>query len=145
MVMGVHGGVMTELLFRDRVAAGRALGRRLTRLRDADAVVLGLPRGGVPVAFEVAAALRLPLDVIIVRKIGVPSDPELAMGAVGEDNTTIVNTGVVTAYRVSDADLTGRSTSGQPRPTCQWACSEPAPAPQRRYRRQPIPSCGSQR
>jgi putative phosphoribosyl transferase len=95
-----------EMTFRDRIAAGRALGHRLQHLRDTDAVVLGVSRGGVPVAFEVARALRLPLDVIVVRKVGVPSDPELAMGAVGEDGATIVNTGVVAASRVSDAQFT---------------------------------------
>ena len=68
-------------------------------------MVLGLSRGGVPVAFEVATALRLPLDVIVVRKVGVPDDPELAMGAVGEDSATIVNAGVATTRRVSDAEL----------------------------------------
>jgi putative phosphoribosyl transferase len=73
---------MIEVMFRDRGAAGRFLGRRLAHLRGAGAVVLGLPRGGVPVAFEAARALGLPLDVIVVRKVGVPGDPELAMGAV---------------------------------------------------------------
>jgi putative phosphoribosyl transferase len=92
-------------VFRDRIAAGRRLGRRLAAWQDADAVVLGLPRGGVPVAFEVAMALRLPLDVVVVRKLGVPGNPELAMGAVGEDGATIINAGVVTACRVSDRDV----------------------------------------
>ena len=93
------------MMFRDRAAAGRFLGRRLAHLRGAGAVALGLPRGGVPVAFEVARALGLPLDVIVVRKVGVPGDPELAMGAVGEDGVTIVNAGVVAASRVSPAEL----------------------------------------
>jgi putative phosphoribosyl transferase len=92
-------------VFRDRIAAGHRLGRRLAAWQDADAVVLGLPRGGVPVAFEVAMALRLPLDVVVVRKLGVPGNPELAMGAVGEDGATIVNAGVVAACRVSDRDV----------------------------------------
>ena len=70
--------------FRDRVDAGRRLAERLRHLRGEDAVVLGLPRGGVPVAAEVARALDAPLDVIVVRKLGVPFQPELAMGAVGE-------------------------------------------------------------
>jgi predicted phosphoribosyltransferase len=71
--------------FIDRTDAGRRLGGRLGLLQGRDVVVLGLPRGGVPVAAEVARALDAPLDVIIVRKLGVPSQPELAVGAVGED------------------------------------------------------------
>jgi predicted phosphoribosyltransferase len=72
--------------FSDRVDAGRRLAERLRGvINSADAVVLGLPRGGVPVAYEVARALGLPLDVVVVRKLGVPYQPELAMGAVGED------------------------------------------------------------
>ncbi|WP_258190794.1 phosphoribosyltransferase family protein [Arthrobacter sp. PAMC25284] len=71
-------------IFEDRVDAGRRLGRRVAELRGQDVVVLGLPRGGVPVAYEVAAALDAPLDVIVVRKLGLPYQPELAMGAIGE-------------------------------------------------------------
>jgi predicted phosphoribosyltransferase len=74
-------------------------------LRGGDNVVLGLPRGGVPVAFEVAAALEAPLDVIIVRKLGVPSQRELAMGAIGEGGVRIINNEVVHAARVTDAEL----------------------------------------
>ena len=70
--------------FADRYDAGRQLARRLEHLRGDDVVVLALPRGGVPVGWEVAHALGAPLDVIIVRKLGLPSQPEVAMGAVGE-------------------------------------------------------------
>jgi putative phosphoribosyl transferase len=81
-------------VFVDRADAGRQLGRRLQHLQeqhgDTDVVVLGLPRGGVRVAAEVADALNAPLDVILVRKLGVPSQPELAMGAIGEDGVRIV-------------------------------------------------------
>jgi putative phosphoribosyl transferase len=70
--------------FADRVDAGRQLAAALTAYRGRDVVVLGLPRGGVPVAAEVAAALGAPLDVLVVRKLGVPSQPELAFGAIGE-------------------------------------------------------------
>ncbi len=91
--------------FRNRVAAGRALAARLGHLRDADVVVLGLPRGGVPVAFEVAHALGAPLDVIIVRKVGVPGQPELAMGAIGEDDVRVVNDEVLHITGVSAADF----------------------------------------
>ena len=68
--------------FEDRPDAGRQLARRLESLRGQDIVVLGLPRGGVPVAFEVAKALQAPLDVLVVRKLGVPFQPELAFGAI---------------------------------------------------------------
>ncbi|MGZ5422802.1 MAG: phosphoribosyltransferase family protein, partial [Aeromicrobium sp.] len=71
-------------MFENRVEAGRQLAVELESLRGQDAVVLGLPRGGVPVADEVAKALGLPLDVIVVRKLGVPFQPEVAMGAIGE-------------------------------------------------------------
>jgi putative phosphoribosyl transferase len=81
-------------MFVDRADAGRQLGRRLQHLQDhqvdTDVVVLGLPRGGVRVAAEVADALNAPLDVIVVRKLGVPSQPELAMGAIGEGGVRIV-------------------------------------------------------
>lgn len=69
-------------IFDDRVDAGRQLAQRLDSLRGQDVVVLGLPRGGVPVAFEVAKALRAPLDVLVVRKLGVPFQPELAFDEV---------------------------------------------------------------
>lgn len=87
--------------FRDRVDAGRRLAARLEPLRGADLVVLGLPRGGVPVAAEVARALDAPLDVILVRKLGVPVQPELAMGAIGERDVRIVNEHVVRAARIT--------------------------------------------
>src|SRR6476619_6082522 len=79
----MHRGRRAER-FADRVEAGRALGALVAeRLRGrADVIVLGLPRGGVPVAAEVARALGAPLDVLLVRKVGVPGQPELAMGAV---------------------------------------------------------------
>ena len=75
----------------DRVDAGRQLAARLQHLRGESVVVLGLPRGGVPVAFEVARALGAPLDVIVVRKLGVPFQPELGMGAIGEDGVRVLN------------------------------------------------------
>lgn len=77
-------------VFVDRADAGRQLGERLQYLKGTNPVVLGLPRGGVQVAAEVAAALDAPLDVIVVRKLGVPSMPELAMGAIGEGDVRIV-------------------------------------------------------
>lgn len=82
-------------LFQDRSDAGRRLAARLVHLRGEDPIVLGLPRGGVPVAAEVARALGAPLDVIVVRKLGVPSHPELGMGAIGEDGVRVLNDDVV--------------------------------------------------
>jgi putative phosphoribosyl transferase len=87
------------------VDAGRRLAVRLGHLRDQNVVVLGLPRGGVPVAAEVARVLDAPLDVIVVRKLGVPFRPELAMGAVGEGDALVVNERVVRRVRVSEAEF----------------------------------------
>ncbi len=70
-------------------------------VRGSGVVVLGLPRGGVPVAAEIARALGAPLDVILVRKLGLPIQPELAMGAIGEDGVRIINQDVVRAEQVS--------------------------------------------
>jgi predicted phosphoribosyltransferase len=78
------------MTFRDRSDAGRRLARALSAYKGRNAVVLALPRGGVPVAAEVAEALDAPLDLILVRKIGVPSQPELAMGAVVDGAAPII-------------------------------------------------------
>ena len=91
--------------FADRVQAGRRLAARLEHLRDRRPVVVGLPRGGVPVAAEVARVLDAPLDVVLVRKLGVPFQPELAMGAVGEDGVTVVNREVMEAAGVARHEL----------------------------------------
>lgn len=91
--------------FADRAAAGRMLGRAVRDQLGAEAgevVVLGLPRGGVSVAAPVARALHAPLDVLVVRKIGVPGQPELAMGALARDSV-VRNTDVIEALRISDA------------------------------------------
>ena len=93
-------------MYTDRRDGGRHLADRLTQFEDnPDVLVVGLPRGGVPVAAEVAAALHAPLDVIVVRKLGVPFQPELAMGAIGEDGVRVTNDEVVRMARVSSADL----------------------------------------
>ena len=88
----------------DRVDAGRQLAQRLKPFQGQNIVVVGLPRGGVPVAFEVAKALQAPLDVLVVRKLGVPYQPELAMGAIGEGGIRVVNREVVRPARVTEHD-----------------------------------------
>ena len=96
-----------DIVFADRADAGRKLAARLLKYKDKQPVVLGVPRGGVPVAFEVARALNAPLDVIIVRKLGAPGEPELGVGAVvdGDHPETILNPEVMSALRVSRAYL----------------------------------------
>lgn len=93
------------MVFTDRVDAGRRLGAALRPFADADVVVVGLPRGGVPVAFEVARALDAPLDVVVVRKLGVPFQPELAMGAVGEGGARVLDNDVLRSAGVGEHDL----------------------------------------
>ncbi|HSI92957.1 MAG TPA: phosphoribosyltransferase [Jiangellaceae bacterium] len=93
------------MAFADRTDAGRQLAGRLEQLRRQDVAVLALPRGGVPVAAEVAARLGAPLDVLVVRKLGVPFQRELAMGAIGEDGVRVLNEEVLRLVHVSDADL----------------------------------------
>nr|WP_238847232.1 alpha/beta family hydrolase [Nocardia arthritidis] len=80
-----------DRLFKDRREAGRLLAERLSLPRGEDAVVLGLTRGGVPVAYEIARALGAPLDVLVVRKLGAPHQPELAFGAIGEHAVRVLN------------------------------------------------------
>jgi len=94
-------------MFRNRVDAGRQLGAELERrqIENDDVVVLGLPRGGVPVAFEVAQSLGKPLDIIMVRKLGVPFQPELAMGAIGEAGVRILNREVLRTARVTEGEF----------------------------------------
>ncbi|MBI1737392.1 MAG: phosphoribosyltransferase [Candidatus Rokubacteria bacterium] len=92
---------MADLRFRDREEAGRRLAARLAAYagRD-DVVVLGLPRGGVPVAYQVARALGAPLDVFLVRKLGVPGHEELAMGAIASGGTRVLNDEIVHALGI---------------------------------------------
>jgi putative phosphoribosyl transferase len=91
--------------FVDRDQAGRMVGERVAGLRCRDPVVLALPRGGVPVGYQVALAIGALLDVIVVRKLGVPFQPELAMGAIGEDGVRVMDEAVVAAARVSPVDV----------------------------------------
>lgn len=91
--------------FADRQDAGRQLAAKLDHLKGTSAAVLGLPRGGVCVAYEIAVALGLSLDVILVRKLGVPYQPELALGAVGEDGLLVLNDEVVRKSDIASDDL----------------------------------------
>ncbi|MGZ6969494.1 MAG: phosphoribosyltransferase family protein [Acidimicrobiia bacterium] len=91
--------------FHDRRDAGQKLAQRLAALRGERPVVLGLPRGGIPVAYEVARALGAPLDVLIVRKLGLPQQPELGMGAIGEGGARVLNPDVLVAGRVTEREF----------------------------------------
>ncbi|MDP1720205.1 MAG: phosphoribosyltransferase family protein [Candidatus Nanopelagicaceae bacterium] len=93
------------MIFNNRTDAGRALGERLEYLQGQDVIVLGLPRGGVPVAREVSKAIHAPLDVIVVRKLGVPTQPELAMGAVGEGGVLITNDEILRMIQISPEEF----------------------------------------
>jgi putative phosphoribosyl transferase len=98
-------------LFRDRIHAGRVLAQQVQSVvLDQDAVVLGLPRGGVPVAFEIAEALHADLDVILVRKIGVPGQEELAMGAIASGGTRVLKQSLIEQLQIS-TDIIERLTA----------------------------------
>ncbi len=118
------------MLFRDRTEAGRRLAQLLDRYRGTDALVLGLPRGGVPVAFEIAKALALPLDVIVVRKLGAPIAPELGMGAVAEGGGRYLDRAIV-AEVGADADdveaVTARELATVERRVALWRAGRPLP------------------
>ncbi len=90
----------------DRTEAGKALGDALRHYADRDdVIVLGLPRGGVPVAFEVARALHAPLDVMVVRKLGTPGQEELAMGAIATGDVRVLHEAVIEAYGIRPEDI----------------------------------------
>lgn len=94
------------MYFQDRRDAGRKLAETMADLADLErAVVVALPRGGVPVGYEVACAFHLPLDILIVRKLGVPSQPELAMGAITSDGTVVFNSEIVSALHISEETI----------------------------------------
>jgi putative phosphoribosyl transferase len=96
---------MVGMRFHDRDDAGRRVAARVRELDLDDPVVLGLPRGGVPVAAQVARAIGAPLDVILVRKLGVPAQPELAMGALGEEGVRVLDHDLLTRAHVRDEQL----------------------------------------
>lgn len=98
--------------FRDRTEAGQLLATRLTTYANRpDALVLALPRGGVPVGFEIAQALNIPLDICLVRKLGVPGQEELAMGAIAPDGIMVLNNDVLRTMRISRQALLEVATS----------------------------------
>lgn len=93
-------------LFRDRHDAGQRLAQKLLHYKGAKhAIVIALPRGGVTVGYDISLALRLPLDVLITRKLGTPSNPELAMGALAETGYRHMNEDVIREYHVSKAEV----------------------------------------
>jgi predicted phosphoribosyltransferase len=94
------------MLFRDRSDAGQQLAQKLTAYAHRpDVLVLALPRGGVPIGFEIAQALEAPLDVFVVRKLGVPGHEELAMGAIASGGIRVINDGVVRSLRIPNAKI----------------------------------------
>ena len=99
-------GALAGQRFTDRREAGRLLAAELAKYSGPDdVVVLGLPRGGVPVAWEVARGLRAPLDVLMVRKLGAPGQPELAVGAIGEGGVRVLNAGLIRGLMIAARDI----------------------------------------
>lgn len=96
---------MSELPFANRTAAGQALAERLRSRADDDSLVLGLPRGGVPVAAEIARVLKAPLDVMVVRKLGMPGHEEFAMGAIASGDVTVLDEALVHRLRLDEGEL----------------------------------------
>jgi putative phosphoribosyl transferase len=94
-----------DSMFRDRIEAGEVLAKALARYRGRDTLVLGIPRGGVVVAAEIARQLEAELDVVVARKLGAPGQPELAIGAVTAEGGRVVNEEMILAMRVSDSYL----------------------------------------
>lgn len=89
------------MVFANRIEAGKLLAQSLLSIKEKDPIILGLPRGGVPVAYEVAHALNKPLDVIIVRKLGVPWQNELAFGAIGEGDQIFLNQHIIKTLEIN--------------------------------------------
>ncbi len=96
---------MAQTRFADRRDAGRRLANQLRQFGTCDPIVVALPRGGVPVAKEVALALGAPLEILAVRKLGAPHNPEYGIGAIAEDGTRLIDLEAVTTLRISGGDL----------------------------------------
>jgi putative phosphoribosyl transferase len=95
-----------NMIFTDRMEAGQDLARHLSKYANrGDVIVLGVPRGGVPVAFEVATALRAPLDVFVLRKLGVPGHEELAFGAIGSGGVRVLDPEIIGGWGLSQLDI----------------------------------------
>src|SRR5512143_7807 len=92
-------------VFEDRREAGKRLAEYLAGYKDTDAIVLALPSGGVPVAAEIASALNLPLDLLIVRKLQIPENPEASFGAIGPDGEVLLNKGLMKHLRLTDEQI----------------------------------------
>lgn len=94
-----------QALFRDRRDAGRQLAERLQKYRGEDVIVIGLPRGGVEVAFEIARGLDAPLDIVVSRKLGAPSQPELGIGAVAQNDVMLIDEPLVQSLGISRGEI----------------------------------------
>jgi len=92
-------------VFIDRRDAGRYLARELTTYKEADSILLAIPSGGVPVAFEVSKALRIPMEVIVVRKLQIPFNPEAGFGAMGPDGDVILNEGLMAHLNLTEEEV----------------------------------------
>jgi len=117
--------------FKDRASAGRALATKLEHLRGRNLIVLGLPRGGLPVALEVAQALDAPLDLLNVRKLGVPWHEELAMGAIGTGGIRVLNNDIIMSMGIRKdelAEVTARQQLELDRRERLYRGGRPAPA-----------------
>ena len=123
---GASGAIRDDIgmEFLDRRDAGRQIALQLKSLAHERPVVVALPRGGVPVAFEVARALNAPLEILAVRKLGAPGNPEFAIGAIAEDGSAIVNRAVARRVGVTERSSTPRSSAKQP--SCAAASSATA-------------------
>lgn len=95
-------------VFKDRAAAGSLLAEKLAAYRASDALVLAIPAGGVPVAYEIAVALAVPLDIIIVRKIQIPGNTEAGFGAIGPDGEVIFNEQMLRGLRLTEKEIAGQ-------------------------------------
>jgi predicted phosphoribosyltransferase len=120
-----------NIIFSDRKEAGIFLAGNLVKYSEKpDTIILALPRGGVPVAYEVSIALKLPLNIFIVRKLGTPWNPELAMGAVAEGGLTVLNEDIINGLEISEASIlkiTERETQEIERRAIQYRKGAPAP------------------
>lgn len=123
-----YGNTHHGRTFRDRAEAGRQLGRRVLEWGSDAPIVVGLPRGGVPVAYQVALALGAPLDILVVRKIGAPGQPELALGAVGEGGIRLYNHDIIAALGITPTGWNGSPTRPPPRsPSGPSGCADRCP------------------